>query len=122
MLFPAAVISAGALVLIPASPALIFGLGPFPQLGIAGGAAAVVLYYSIGRAIFAGYIWSGRGVLRPPLIPPKFVWVPMLLCQGPRAERRRKSEGGRQRDRYRCEHRRQDKGMISSSGSLRNHA
>jgi Na+-driven multidrug efflux pump len=77
MLFPAAVISAGALVLILASPALIFGLGPFPQLGIAGGAAAVVLYYSIGCAIFAGYIWSGRGVLRPPLIPPKFVWVPM---------------------------------------------
>jgi len=77
MLFPAAIIGAGALVLIPVSPALIFGLGPFPQLGIAGGAAAVVLYYSIGCAIFAGYIWSGRGVLRPPLIPSKFVWVPM---------------------------------------------
>ena len=33
-----------------------------------------------------------------------------LLCQGPRAERRRKGEGGRQRNRYRCEHRRQDEG------------
>ena len=30
------------------------------------------------------------------------------LCQGPRAERRRKGEGGRQRDRDRCEDRRQD--------------
>ena len=58
-------------VLIPLSPLLIFGLGPFPQLGIAGGAAAVVLYYSIGCAIFAGYIWSGRGVLKPSLVPPK---------------------------------------------------
>ena len=63
MLFPAAVMTVGASLLIPLSPALIFGVGPFPQLGIAGGAAAVVLYYSIGCAIFAVYIWSGRGVL-----------------------------------------------------------
>ena len=32
------------------------------------------------------------------------------LCQGPRAERRRKGEGGRQRHRYRCQNRRQDEG------------
>ena len=32
------------------------------------------------------------------------------LCQGPRAERRRQGEGGRQRNRYRCEDRRQDEG------------
>jgi hypothetical protein len=32
------------------------------------------------------------------------------LCQGPRAERRRKGEGGRQRYRYRCEDRRQHEG------------
>ena len=48
MFFPAAVVTVGALILIPLSPLLIFGFGPFPQLGIAGGAAAVVLYYSIG--------------------------------------------------------------------------
>jgi putative MATE family efflux protein len=77
MFFPAAVTSAGAVVLIPLSPLLIFGIGPFPQLGIAGGAAAVVLYYSIGCTIFAGYIWSGRGVLKPSLVPPKLAWAPM---------------------------------------------
>ena len=44
MFFPAAVITAGAIVLMPLSPLLIFGFGPFPQLGIAGGAAAVLLY------------------------------------------------------------------------------
>ena len=77
MLFPAAVIGVGALVLIPLSPALIFGLGPFPQLGIAGGAVAVVLYYAIGCAIFAAYVWSGWGVLKASLIPPKLAWAPM---------------------------------------------
>ena len=77
MFFPAAVTTAGAVVLIPLSPLLIFGIGPFPQLGIAGGAAAVVLYYLIGSAIFAGYIWSGRGVLKPSLVPPKLAWAPM---------------------------------------------
>ena len=77
MFFPAAVMTVGAVFLIPLSPVLIFGLGPFPQLGIAGGAAAVVLYYSIGCAIFATYIWSGRGVLKASLIPPKLAWAPM---------------------------------------------
>jgi Na+-driven multidrug efflux pump len=75
--FPAAVIAVGALVLIPLSPLLIFGYGPFPRLGIAGGAMAVVLYYVIGGAIFAAYIWSGRGVLKPSLIPPRLTWAPI---------------------------------------------
>jgi putative MATE family efflux protein len=77
MFFPATIITAGALVLIPLSPLLIFGVGPFPQLGIAGGATAVVLYYSIGCGIFASYIWSGRGVLKPSIIPPRLAWAPI---------------------------------------------
>jgi putative MATE family efflux protein len=77
MFFPAAVITAGALVLVPLSPLLIFGFGPMPQLGIAGGAVAVLLYYVIGSAIFVWYIWSGRGVLEPARVPPKFSWAPM---------------------------------------------
>jgi MATE family, multidrug efflux pump len=77
MRFPATVTAVGAAVLIPLSPMLIFGLGPFPHLGIAGGAAAVVTYYAIGSAVFAFYIWSGRSVLRPSLKPQPLVWAHM---------------------------------------------
>ena len=76
MVVPAAVTVLGALVLIPLSPALIFGFGPLPQLGVAGGAAAVVLYYTVGSAVFAAFIWSGRGVLRPPSRVPRLQWAP----------------------------------------------
>jgi putative MATE family efflux protein len=77
MLFPASVVIAGACFLVPVSPLLIFGLGPFPHLGIAGGAVAVLLYYVVGCTIFAVYIWSGRGVLKPSRLPPRLTWAPM---------------------------------------------
>lgn len=70
MWLPAAVMCLGALVLVPLSPALIFGWGPLPRLGIVGGGIAVVGYYAVGAAIFAGYLWSGRGVLHPSARPP----------------------------------------------------
>jgi putative MATE family efflux protein len=75
MILPAAVTCIGAAILIPVSPALIFGFGAVPKLGIVGGAVAVIVYYAIGSAIFAFYIWSHRGVLRPPLRPPRLTWA-----------------------------------------------
>jgi len=65
MTVPAIVSCTGAAMLIPISPCLIFGWGPFPRIGIAGGAWAVVIYYALGSLAFALYLWSGRGVLRP---------------------------------------------------------
>ena len=72
MLVPALVICAGVVVLIPLSPVLIFGLGPFPALGIAGGGAALLLFYAGGTAVLTWYILSGRNVAR--LRPSRLRW------------------------------------------------
>lgn len=64
MVFPALVSVAGGVVLIPLSPALIVGWGPFPRLGVAGGATALVAYYVAGTAALLVHILLGRNILR----------------------------------------------------------
>ena len=71
---PAVVVVVGAALLIPLSPSLIFGLGPFPRLGIVGAATALLVYYGLGAIVFAAYLWSGRSVLRPKLMRTKLSW------------------------------------------------
>jgi Na+-driven multidrug efflux pump len=62
MLIPSMVICVGVGLLIPLSPLFIFGLGPMPALGIAGGGVAVVLTTALMAAILAWYILRGDSV------------------------------------------------------------
>jgi putative MATE family efflux protein len=65
MLVPSLAVCGGVILLIPLSPILIFGFGPVPALGIAGGAIAVLLTTALTTAVLAWYLWSGRSVVRP---------------------------------------------------------
>lgn len=61
---PALVTLVGAMILIPASPALIFGFGPLPPLGIAGAGLAFGLYYGGASLVLIVYMIGGRSGLR----------------------------------------------------------
>ena len=74
MAVPAFVTVAGMAVLIPLSPILIFGWGPVPGMGIAGGAAALLSYYLVGSIILAAYLWSSKSLLRPSFKGLRFRW------------------------------------------------
>jgi putative MATE family efflux protein len=82
MLVPALVICVGVIFLVPLSPCLIFGIGPFPALGIAGGGVALVLFYGAGTAILAWYIASGRNLARLALSRPRWPLFRTILGVG----------------------------------------
>src|SRR6516164_8765275 len=82
MLVPALVTCAGVVFLVPISPCLIFGIGPFPALGIAGGGVAVVLFYAGATAVMGWYILSGRNVARLRLSRPRWPLFRTILAVG----------------------------------------
>ena len=60
MLVPSLAVFGSIVLLIPLSPLLIFGLGPIPALGIAGGGVAVVVTTALSAGFLGYYVASGR--------------------------------------------------------------
>ncbi len=75
MAVPANVTVVGVVFLIPVSPLLIFGWGPIPGMGIAGGAIALLLYYLGGTIALLLYLRSNRSLLKPKVAGVKLRWT-----------------------------------------------
>jgi Na+-driven multidrug efflux pump len=69
MRVPAIVTLSGFAILIPLSPALIFGWGPFPNLGVAGGGVAITVFFVLATAALVGFLRSSRSPLRLRIVP-----------------------------------------------------
>ncbi|WP_395703870.1 MATE family efflux transporter [Aquabacterium sp.] len=65
MAVPAIVVVVGTVALVPLSALLIFGWGPLPGLGVAGGAISLLLYYAAGSLALLLYLRSPASGLRP---------------------------------------------------------
>ena len=75
---PVIVVCGGALILVPLSPALIFGAFGYQGLGPSGGAVAMLVYYAFGTLAYAAYLWGRFGVLKPSFRLPKLTLGPAL--------------------------------------------
>src|SRR5882724_13390190 len=75
---PVIVVCGGALILIPLSPALIFGAFGYQGLGPSGGAVAMLVYYALGTLAYAAYLWGGFGMLKPSFRVPRLSLAPAL--------------------------------------------
>jgi putative MATE family efflux protein len=67
MRFPAVVVVAGEALHLALAPALIFGLGPLPALGVTGAALALVTSYILRALVLAAHVLGRRSAVALPL-------------------------------------------------------
>jgi MATE family, multidrug efflux pump len=75
MMLPAGLVLVNTVLLLTLSPALIFGWGPFPALGVAGAGLGTVVPSGLGALVLLGYLCSGRGLVRLPLVGLRLRWA-----------------------------------------------
>lgn len=66
---PARITLAGAVILLPLSPALIFGWGPLPAFGVAGAGMAVFVYYILATLFLVRGMRSSQSVISLSIAP-----------------------------------------------------
>lgn len=77
---PAKVSLAGAVVLVPLSPLLIFGGGPVPAMGVAGAGIATLIYYLGALIVYLVWLRRGNGPLH--LHPHRLAAEPVNAIMG----------------------------------------
>jgi putative MATE family efflux protein len=71
MAVPAVVVIAGELLHVALAPCLIFGLGPFPSLGVIGAGTSLVISNGLRAAALGAYVLAGRAPVRMPARLPR---------------------------------------------------
>ena len=82
MAVPALAVCFGVVLLIPLSPALIFGIGPIPALGVTGAGLAVLLTNTATLMALGCYLLSGRSLVRPGSFRPRLAMFADILRVG----------------------------------------
>ena len=72
MVYTAGVIVAGELLHLVLAPLLIFGLGPFPALGVAGAGLSLLISYAVRAMALASFLLAGRAATTVTFGVPRF--------------------------------------------------